>query len=123
MEPSSIILWLFVAFFFKHYIVDFMLQSRTMIENKHKYFNYHGWFHAGLHGLATWIIVLHVASPGAAILVALLDIVVHHFIDWMKMSVGREEKWEHTDYAFWQAIGIDQLCHYLTYAVIIAIII
>ena len=122
MEPNTV-LWLLVAFIFKHYIVDFMLQSRAMVENKHKYRDYHGWLHAGLHGLATWLIILHVAHPVAAFVLALMDTVAHHFFDWFKMNVGKEEKFEPTDYGFWQAIGIDQLCHYLTYIVIVAIIV
>ena len=53
------LLLLITLFIVKHFIVDFLLQTKWQWSNKHKLGHPGGIFHAWLHGLVTVLILSH----------------------------------------------------------------
>ncbi len=118
-----IILSLFTLLFLKHFIIDFPLQGPYQWMNKGTYGHPGGLLHAGLHGLGTSIVfAIFVVAPWA-ILLGVIDAVIHYHIDWAKMNVNKKYGWKaDTHPEFWTALGLDQLAHYLTYSFLIYLI-
>lgn len=121
---------LFVLFIGKHYVADFPLQQNPyMWQHKHIYWHPGGWTHAGVHGLGTLLVTglmaLFGAVPIAAcFLLAVLDAVVHHHVDFWKMNKNRDRNWKpDTHPEFWVLLGQDQALHYATYAAFILLLI
>lgn len=129
MSPIEI-LCLMSLFVVKHFVVDFPLQTTKMVAEKGNYGAAGGIEHSGLHGWATMILVMlflsihrgwdpfHAGVMG--MLVGGLDFVLHYHIDWAKMNLGRGLTVN--DRQYWFLLGIDQMLHYLTYILIIGLI-
>lgn len=116
------ILILFLLFT-KHFVVDFPLQKPYQWMNKGTYGHPGGILHAGLHGIATGLILLLFVDPSLALMLGIFDLVIHYHIDWAKMNINKKMKWKpDTHEEFWILLGIDQYLHTLTY-IIIAIIV
>jgi len=124
----NLILLVFLLFFVKHFLADFVLQSQYMAVHKHIYRHPAGWYHAAIHGCATlWVLLLWAHATGADIgvgmtLLPLVETVLHHAIDWGKMNIERRYGLSVDDHAFWVLIGFDQMLHMLTYMAIIWVI-
>jgi hypothetical protein len=128
----------------KHYLADFPLQRPFMYKNKGVYGHIGGIFHAWIHGVGTFAAVSVVLGDvGTGALMALYDMLIHYHIDWAKVKITFEEGWceyltvvtnpcakckeihreipphlaIYSD-AYFQALGLDQLFHALTYAMI-----
>lgn len=111
---------LLALLFFKHFLIDFVAQTDQMVREKGKYGAEGGLVHSGQHALLTfWIVLLF--APLLAFPLALLDGILHYHIDWAKMNISRGLT--PADHKFWVWIGVDQLLHYLTYLIIVAIIV
>ena len=110
------------AFAIKHFLVDFLLQTRYQWSNKGTYGHPGGLLHAGLHGVGTAICLMTFAWEHI-LLLALMDAVFHYHIDWAKMKLNSHYKWraDSSEY-FWWTLGADQLLHTLTYIIIVALI-
>ncbi len=125
----------FVLLFVKHFVIDFVLQTRTMVEEKGSLNKPGGYAHAISHMLGTFFMVL-IASGlvaslaygdnalGSAMLdhvlaLVLVDGVTHYAIDYTKMNIGKKMNLTPNKTSFWIAIGLDQLAHYLVYAWIV----
>lgn len=118
----NITLWLILALFTKHFIVDFPLQVRYQYSNKGTYGHFGGILHAGLHGVGTYLCLLWVA-PIAAIYLALADMFIHYHVDWAKMNLNKKLGWgPNTHEQFWWLLGLDQFLHTLTYIGIVALV-
>jgi hypothetical protein len=57
-------------------------------------------------GIGVWI----------AVFMAFIDFVLHYHIDWAKMNWGNRDM---QNPKFWAHLGLDQLAHYLTYLIIV----
>jgi hypothetical protein len=121
----EVILWLFVAFMVKHFVVDFPLQGPYQWMNKGTYGHLGGILHAGLHGLATFLILVLVTNaPLPSLLLASADFLIHYHVDWAKMNINKKFGWKaDTHPEFWILLGLDQLAHMLTYVAIIAMVV
>lgn len=110
-----------LLFQLKHWLFDFLLQSRYQLVNKGTYGHPGGIIHAGGHALGS-VPVLIVLSPGLAWIVglALAEFVVHYHCDWVKERMNRQQGWTMEDREFWLALGADQAFHQLTYVAMIA---
>jgi hypothetical protein len=53
-----------------------------------------------------------------ALFLALLDFVLHYHIDYAKVKYGEADT---NSSRYWNHFGLDQLAHYVTYLVIVAI--
>jgi hypothetical protein len=109
---------LLALFGIKHFICDFLLQFPYMVNEKGIYGATGGLHHAMLHSVFTlWILVFVVGDAHVAIVLGLLDGVVHYHIDWTKQQLTRGLTT--SDRMFWVWLGADQCLHYLTYIAII----
>lgn len=102
----------------KHFFADFPLQSDWMISQKGHYGKPGGIVHAGIHGIFSFLIVC-LFAPQVAFLFGLIDGIVHYHIDYVKMRVGRINKYTTNDKEFWILIGLDQHLHYMTYLTLV----
>lgn len=108
----------------KHFIIDFPLQTPYQWMNKGTYGHMGGILHAGLHGVATMIILSFFVFSPLPFLLGLFDMVVHYHVDWAKMKINKHYGWKADEHPeFWIALGVDQLLHYLTYIAILFIIV
>jgi len=119
MNPT---LWLVLALFAKHFVVDFPLQHRYQYSNKGTYLHPGGLLHAGLHGIGTWICFAWYA-PVAAAWLAWADAVIHYHIDWAKTNLNARMGWSpNTHDQFWWLLGLDQFLHALTYIWLVSLV-
>lgn len=126
MNNTLISIFVLLALFgIKHFICDFWLQYSYMLKTKGIYGARGGLDHAGIHALGTFVLLMlvlpwNIRAHLAAVVLAILDGVVHYHIDWAKtnLSAGLTP----TEKQFWFWFGLDQGLHYLTYVSIIAIL-
>jgi len=105
----------------KHFFCDFPLQGPYMYKNKGTYGHPGGLLHAGVHVAGTFLCVA-VFSPAWATAMALFDGVIHYHVDWAKMKTcaSLNLKPDNSE-SFWILLGLDQLLHYMTYVLIVAL--
>ena len=114
---DELMLLTFVLLFIKHYIVDFPWQTQAEIDSKGTYGEIPGIIHSLKHGFGT-AIVFFVTGPHVADawILGVIDAVIHYHIDWVKMHFGCRDI---SQKRFWNELGLDQLAHYLTYALLV----
>lgn len=104
----------------KHFIIDFPLQTQEHLKTKGLYGNLTGFSHSVFHGLGTFFVFCCIHPDGAtsqhAFIMGMIDTVVHYHIDWIKTRFGNKDI---AQKAFWTQLGLDQLGHQLTYALLI----
>ncbi len=105
----------------KHFVVDFLLQTKYQYLNKGKYLHPGGLLHSGLHAIATGFIGLYfVQSYSVALIIGLFDLIIHYHVDWAKVQINTRFNLQcNTSEQFWYLVGLDQLLHQLTYIAII----
>jgi hypothetical protein len=113
--------WILLFFLLKHLIVDFMLQTPYQFLNKGIYGHPGGLLHAGLHSLATFLILISTATLAFTVIVSLIDGIVHYHVDWSKVNITKRMGWTMQDQHYWYILGIDQFLHYLTYWAILVV--
>jgi hypothetical protein len=110
----------------KHFLVDFLLQTKYQYLNKGKFLHFGGILHALIHGFFTSCICLFNAVWQIAILLGILDFILHYFIDYFKVNITKKYQWSTnkdntlviTSNKYFVAFGFDQLLHQLTYILI-----
>lgn len=112
-EGLVLILGLFV---FKHFIADFVLQTDRHIAGKYVYGRWAGIEHSLYHAILTIGVVIPFVSVSVAALIALIDLVVHYHLDYIKVRFGTQDPRKHS---YWVWFGFDQMLHYLTYLVFV----
>jgi hypothetical protein len=117
----TVIVILLALFGIKHFVADFVLQFDYMLGQKGTYGAMGGVDHAGIHGGLTAAILLLFVGPMTALLMGLLDMVLHYHIDWAKTNLSRGLST--SDRRFWIWLGADQGLHYLTYILIIGLLV
>ena len=105
----------------KHLFADFLLQTETQRRTKGDYGASGGLTHALTHIILTAPVFffLPAIGPGAIAVLLAGEFALHYHIDWTKEQLLRRNNWSLTDYAFWWALGVDQLAHGLTYVALI----
>ena len=99
----------------KHWYVDFVMQTDSMVAGKAIYGNKMGMLHSMEHAIATLLILLFFVDPITAIALALFDFVTHYHIDWVKMNYGCKDI---QNPKFWSHLGLDQMAHQIVYLII-----
>lgn len=101
----------------KHFVIDFLLQTKYQWSNKETYGHSGGLIHALLHGIGTFLcIAIAILDIPSAIILSFADIVIHYHIDWAKMNINKKMTWGSTTHEqFWWLLGLDQLLHQVTY--------
>lgn len=122
--PEFEIITLFAAFAIKHYIADFPLQTARMVREKGHYGQIGGLVHAACHGaLSLPILLIFLPSAFLALVLSIAETVVHYHLDFAKETLSRRLGDTPADHRFWIVLGMDQLLHHLTYAVMITVLI
>lgn len=114
------LMMIFLLMQLKHFVFDFITQTKYQWSNKGKYLHGGGILHAGLHALGTFWVLFLFADLEVVCWLALLDFVVHYHVDWLKMNLN--DRWKlgpTTSEKYWWLLGADQLLHQLTYVAII----
>lgn len=124
---NSYVILLFVLFFVKHFIIDFPLQTPYQFMNKGTYGHPGGILHSGLHVIGTLLvfsIVFGFSSFAFLFMLAIGEGIAHYHIDWAKMNLNRHLDFQcNRDSGFWTLLGLDQFLHYVTYAVMITLLV
>lgn len=112
---TTAIITLLVFLQIKHWYIDFVNQTDEEVKSKAIYGDGEGIMHSFKHGLGTTLCVLAVAGYSYlvfALLLGILDTILHYHIDWVKMNYGnRNIKTKE----FWNHLGLDQMAHQLVY--------
>lgn len=101
--------------FFKHFIVDFILQNQKMIVGKGIYGNIDGIYHSFQHGLGTFIVAGFFVGSPMALLLMVVDATLHYHFDYLKARYGVKDI---SQKQFWVEFGLDQFAHAFTYIAI-----
>lgn len=101
--------------FFKHFIVDFVLQTSKQVAEKGTYGAPGGIEHSGQHAIATFLILFWFLGWPVAIILGIIDGLLHYHIDWAKMNIGKKYNYTPEDRGYWFLIGLDQFAHSVTY--------
>ncbi len=105
----------------KHFVCDYPLQAMPyQYKNKGTYGHPGGILHGAIHVFGTTVVMAFFTPY--AILLGVLDGLIHYHIDWAKMNIGKKFNLLPTNSEwFWILLGLDQLLHYLTYFAIVKI--
>lgn len=124
MDSLTVLLVMF-ALITKHFVVDFPLQSFPyQYQNKGTYGHLGGILHATLHLIGSLVVLLPILGYSALLVgVCVGEAVAHYHIDWAKMNINEKLGWKcNTSQEFWTLLGVDQYAHYVTYLLMIIIL-
>lgn len=101
---------------FKHWLVDFVLQTPYQFMNKGKYGHPGGLLHSGL--------MVIFSIPVALVLgiwwILILEFFIHYHMDWAKVKLNeRYDLKPDSSEKYWWLLGFDQMIHYLTYIIMV----
>lgn len=102
--------------FLKHFIADFVLQTKYQWSNKGTFLHPGGLLHSAIHGILTGVFLYFYGY--FSIYLIFIDFISHYLIDYCKSNINR--KWNYTPdtFMFWFMIGLDQFLHYVIYLII-----
>jgi Protein of unknown function (DUF3307) len=108
----------------KHWYADFWIQSYLQTVYKGVYGHPVGFSHTLEQTIGTLIALLIASyffpiSVALIIKLALLDMIVHYHVDWVKMKYGTKDN---KTTRYWREFGLDQLAHQFTYILITYIV-
>jgi flagellar biosynthesis protein FlhB len=113
-----------LLFFFlltcKHAIADLALQAR--LTNKGSKLDLRTsrlWIHCLDHAVLTFFVALVFVGISKAIVIFILDFVVHFAIDYSKTYIQKLNKVKYSDRMYWNYAAVDQILHFATYFVIV----
>jgi hypothetical protein len=118
MSAEVVLLFLLVI---KHSFADLFLQTFNKNIDKTKYLG-NGQTHYLHHSVLTLLITLNFTSIPLAIAVALLDHIAHWHIDFWKSICVKMFRVNRSSGTFFRIQSLDQMLHFLTYFIIVAII-
>jgi len=108
-----IIIYLLIFFIVKHFVADFILQTKWMAVGKFKLFPNNMLpllVHSLIHATITFIFInMHILF--------IIELVSHFIIDLSKVLVSR--KYNINDKEYWWLLGLDQMLHYFIYILMI----
>ena len=110
-----------LIFQFKHFIADFVLQTRYQFSNKGIYGHPGGILHAGIHAVGSIpALLVFTQAPAIIGMLILVEFIIHYHTDWTKEQIDRRMKWTYQNTGYWIVFGGDQLVHQLTYIGLVA---
>lgn len=124
-EIAILILVAVAVLMAKHMAADFFLQTKYQYLNKGIYGHPGGLLHSAIHVALTPLVYLVIAPVSVLLIagIALGEFAAHYHIDWAKEQIVRRNGWTPQSGGFWNALGIDQFLHGLTYLAIVAVLI
>ena len=123
-DPIFLMLVLLFLFQIKHMFADFYLQTPRMLRARGVYLHWGRLQHAGVHGVGSLLAMVGVGVPiGLALLMSVIDWIVHFHIDWAKGRWSDHKGFGPDQAGYWRGFGVDQLAHQATYLVMVWIVI
>ena len=120
---AGVFLGLMIGLELKHYIADYFLQPGWMLAGKGNVFQPGGYAHAGIHAGLSLLVLLVVGTPvGLALALVAAEFVLHYGLDYAKIHYSAGVHVESRPRRFWVLHGIDQICHQITYAAMIFVV-
>lgn len=117
-EILFILFWLVT----KHFIIDFLIQTKFQYSNKGIFLHPGGILHSTLHSIGTFIIFINYNNLDISCTLASIDFICHYLIDYSKVNINNYFKLSPINSEkFWWLLGLDQYMHSLTYIVLIYI--
>lgn len=110
--------WLLV----KHFVFDFVLQSRDMLSNKGRYGHPAGLGHAAAHIAGSAPAILFVSPTLLGFCVLFAEGIAHYHIDWGRERILSRAGWSMDARRWWALLGVDQVAHGLTYIAMAGVI-
>lgn len=107
------IIYLLIFFIVKHFVADFILQTKWMAVGKFKAYPHNILpliTHSTIHGIIT---LLMLNNP----IFFFIDTFSHFVIDYLKVVSSR--KYNINDKEYWWLLGLDQMLHYFIYILMI----
>ena len=86
------------------------------VNSKGHYGEWLGIRHSLKHSIATLVIFWLFTPLWVAVVVGIVDFVIHYHTDWAKMNYGNRDI---TNPQFWNHLGLDQMVHQLTYILLV----
>lgn len=108
---------------FKHFIGDFILQTKNQALHKHILWHPLGILHSLIHAVLTIFVLWSFTNPELVLIYAFLDGLTHYAIDFFKMNINYMYNLKPDNQLFWALVGLDQFMHYLTYFVITVMVV
>lgn len=119
-------IFLMFIFIVKHFIVDFLLQTKYQYSNKGKYLHPGGLLHSFLHLLFTYVLLktisLYVGMNynHSILILSLIDGISHYHIDYLKVKICDKYNLKpDNSETYWHLLGLDQMLHMLIYCYIV----
>lgn len=106
---------------FKHAIADLGLQG-YINGNKQHYLSRKLVIHSAHHGIGTLLVLFYFVGFELAFLLGILDMFLHWQIDFFKTRFVIAHNLNNTQRKFWWVQAVDQILHYSTYILIVALI-
>jgi len=117
------VFWSFLLFEAKHFVCDFVLQTRYQLLNKGSYGHPAGLVHAGTHAIGSLpALVALTHSPPFISMLLIGEFLVHYHTDWLKEQINQRLALSYEHSLFWLVFGADQLVHQLTYLFMIVVV-
>ncbi len=114
------ILLLFCLLQIKHMFADFFMQTPRMLSGRGAYLHMGRVQHAGVHAILSIPVFLIVGtSVGLIAAVIVAEWLVHFHLDWAKARFSEARSLNPGQARYWQAFGVDQALHQLTYVVMV----
>lgn len=111
MEPVLVLILLMI----KHAIADLLLQTLRPPCDKTDYIGKGLHWHAFDHSILTLLVLIHFVGWDMAIVLAVVDYIIHMHIDFIKSTICKRINIIRQDVAYWRIQTLDQIAHYLTY--------
>lgn len=119
-DIAASILLLFCLLQIKHMFADFFLQTPRMLSGRSVYLHMGRAQHAGVHAFLSIPVFLVVGTNvGFILAVVAAEWVVHFHLDWAKARYSENRALNPAQALFWNAFGIDQTLHHLTYVAMV----
>jgi hypothetical protein len=115
----DILLFILILLQIKHWYIDFVNQTDEEVAHKGIYLDWRGLKHSAKHGVASAAIFMLFLSIPSAVVLGIIDFVMHYHIDWAKMNYGNRDI---TNKQFWNHLGLDQMAHQIGYIAMIALL-
>ncbi len=117
---SSVFLLLLILLQIKHWYIDFVIQTEEEVKHKGIYLDWRGIKHSVKHGIGTALVFFFFVPLEGALLIGIVDAVLHYHIDWVKMNYGNRDI---ANPKFWNHLGLDQMAHQIVYLGLVSILI
>jgi hypothetical protein len=119
MFVMNLILFLLLI---KHAIADLGLQGYIQGPSKQYYLSRKLVIHSLHHGIGTFLVLLYFVNVELAFVLGILDMILHWQIDFCKTRFVIAFNLNNTQRNFWWVQAVDQILHYSTYVIIVALI-